>query len=286
MHFWNRSVLRSSLVGTLLCTVMALGNVARAQTAALAAPATATAAVTPATPAAGHGSAPANAPGNGPATNGAPAEAPKQGRDLSWLPADLIPKIVSSANANNTGGGASTAESADPVLRFLNDKGLLPNTKPVVEMAQQVRSRATDVASDLVVSAMTFLGVPYRRGGTSRESGFDCSGFTRHVFENTVGLILPRRASEQANSPDLSPVAKNELKPGDLVFFNTMRNTFSHVGIYIGDNKFIHSPRAGGNVRVEDIREAYWQQHYDGARRAPGMNGARAAAMATTAATN
>jgi cell wall-associated NlpC family hydrolase len=160
-------------------------------------------------------------------------------------------------------------EQTDPVSRFLADKGLLPSTKPVVELAQQMRDKATDMASDLVLSAMNFLGVPYRRGGSSQESGFDCSGFTRHVFENSVGLILPRRASEQANSPDLVPVQKSELKPGDLVFFNTLRHTFSHVGIYIGDDKFIHSPRAGGQVRVEDMRQAYWQQRFDGARRAP-----------------
>ena len=83
------------------------------------------------------------------------------------------------------------------------------------------------------------------------------------------GLILPRRAIEQANSPDLIPIQKSELKPGDLVFFNTLRHTFSHVGIYIGDDKFIHSHRAGGQVRVEDMRQAYWQQRFDGARRAP-----------------
>ncbi|HEX5354776.1 MAG TPA: C40 family peptidase [Aquabacterium sp.] len=181
------------------------------------------------------------------------------------------------ATATNQGNGGTTAspaannsvDNSDPVSRFLADKGLLPNTKPVVELAQQVRDKASDMASELVLSAMNFLGVPYRRGGTSEQSGFDCSGFTRHVFENSVGLILPRRASEQANSPDLIPIQKSELKPGDLVFFNTLRHTFSHVGIYIGDDKFIHSPRAGGQVRVEDMRQAYWQQRFDGARRAP-----------------
>jgi len=102
------------------------------------------------------------------------------------------------------------------------------------------------------------------------------------VFENSVGLILPRRASEQARSPQLIPVQQQaELKPGDLVFFNTLRQTFSHVGIYIGDNKFIHSPRAGGSVRVEDMRQAYWQQRYNGARRAPTVS-----AQATTAGGN
>ncbi len=146
------------------------------------------------------------------------------------------------------------------------DRGLLETAaskaSPIV---QQVR----DKASDLVLSAMNFLGVPYRRGGTSAETGFDCSGFTRHVFENSIGLVLPRRADEQAHAPGLLSVARDELKPGDLVFFNTLRHTFSHVGIYIGEGKFIHSPRTGSEVRVEDMREAYWSKRFTGARRSP-----------------
>jgi cell wall-associated NlpC family hydrolase len=165
----------------------------------------------------------------------------------------------------------SSESPSDPVSRFLNEKGLI-DTRPVVNAASRVRERAANVASDLVISAMDFLGVPYRMGGQSRESGFDCSGFTRHVFERSLGMILPRRASEQANMPGLLQVNQSELKPGDLVFFNTLRHTFSHVGIYIGDNKFIHSPRAGGSVRVEDMRLDYWQQRFEGGRRAPNLN--------------
>ena len=185
-----------------------------------------------------------------------------------WLPAAHAQTVVHQAPT-------PAAESEDPVSRFLSDRGLMPSTRPVVEMAQQVRSKASDMASELVMSAMNFLGVPYKMGGTSRETGFDCSGFTRHVFENSVGLVLPRRSAEQANSPDLVPVKQSELKPGDLVFFNTLRHTFSHVGIYIGDNKFIHSPRTGSSVRVEDMRISYWQQRFDGARRAPNVNAAQ-----------
>jgi len=179
---------------------------------------------------------------------------------------------VAQPAATGTSVQSGATESDDPVARFLTDKGLMPSKRPVAELAQQVRNTATDIASELVLSAMNFLGVPYRRGGDSQETGFDCSGFTRHVFENSIGLILPRRAIEQANSPALTPVQQAELKPGDLVFFNTLRHTFSHVGIYIGDNKFIHSPRAGGQVRVEDMRQAYWQQRFDGARRAPAVS--------------
>ncbi len=151
----------------------------------------------------------------------------------------------------------------DAVLQLLQQKGLIPAAEETTAFVRQVREQA----SDLVLSAMNFLGVPYRRGGNT-ENGFDCSGFTRHVFEMSLGLVLPRRADEQAKSQSLLQVAKDELKPGDLVFFNTMKRAFSHVGIYVGDGKFIHSPRTGSEVRIEDMREAYWAKRYNGARRA------------------
>jgi cell wall-associated NlpC family hydrolase len=152
---------------------------------------------------------------------------------------------------------------ADPVTTLLVERGLL---KPGgSELVHTMR----DKASDLVLAAMNFLGVPYRRGGASAEDGFDCSGFTRHIFELSIGLVLPRRADEQAHAPGLFRVRRDELKPGDLVFFNTLKRTFSHVGIYVGDGKFIHAPRTGATVRVEDMRDAYWAKRFTGARRAP-----------------
>jgi cell wall-associated NlpC family hydrolase len=84
----------------------------------------------------------------------------------------------------------------------------------------------------------------------------------------SVGLVLPRRADEQAKAGNLLPIRQDELKPGDLVFFNTMKRTFSHVGIYVGEGKFIHAPRTGSAVRVEDMRDAYWAKRFTGARRA------------------
>ena len=119
----------------------------------------------------------------------------------------------------------------------------------------------------LLVTAVNFLGVPYKRGGSSEAAGFDCSGFTRHIFEMSLGLVLPRRADEQAKAPGLVPVRRDELQPGDLVFFNTLKRTFSHVGIYIGEGKFIHSPRPGGEVRIEEMGLAYWRKRFTGARR-------------------
>ncbi|WP_395702913.1 C40 family peptidase [Aquabacterium sp.] len=160
-------------------------------------------------------------------------------------------------------------------MNLLVERKLL---KPLENSAlvQQVR----DTTSELVMSAMNFLGVPYRRGGNSEEAGFDCSGFTRHIFEMSIGLVLPRRADEQASSGLLQKITREELKPGDLVFFNTMRRTFSHVGIYIGDDKFIHSPRAGGEVRIENMRESYWSRRFTGARRAD-MSAVAATVVAT-----
>ena len=137
----------------------------------------------------------------------------------------------------------------------------------LVERLEGMRQQMSLAASDLVVNAMGFLGVPYKRGGNSAETGFDCSGFVRAMYEQTVGLVLPRRAAEQAQATQL--IAREELKPGDLVFFNTMRRAFSHVGIYVGDGKFIHSPRSGAQVRVEDMRDAYWARRFTGARRVP-----------------
>jgi cell wall-associated NlpC family hydrolase len=154
--------------------------------------------------------------------------------------------------------------AGDVVYQLLQQKGLV-RTETANPLIQQMR----DGASEMVMSAMHFLGVPYQRGGSNAEEGFDCSGFTRHVFENSIGLLLPRRADEQAQSTALHTVQREELKPGDLVFFNTMRRAFSHVGIYVGNDKFIHAPRTGAQVRIEDMRQAYWSKRFNGARRAP-----------------
>jgi cell wall-associated NlpC family hydrolase len=161
---------------------------------------------------------------------------------------------------------AAKAPGPDAVTRFLSERGLLNS----VEQGGSSRLLASvrDTASDLVLSAMNFLGVRYTRGGNSVENGFDCSGFTRHIFEMSVGLVLPRRADEQAKDSSLLAIRRDELKPGDLVFFNTMKRTFSHVGIYVGEGKFIHAPRTGSAVRVEDMRDSYWAKRFTGARRA------------------
>jgi cell wall-associated NlpC family hydrolase len=120
-------------------------------------------------------------------------------------------------------------------------------------------------AGDVVVGALNMIGVRYRWGGNTPDSGLDCSGFVRYVFQDTLGLALPRRAEEMSRVGE--KVRVSDLKPGDLVFFNTMRRTFSHVGIYIGDNKFVHSPSTGSTIRVDDMDDGYWEKRFTGARR-------------------
>jgi cell wall-associated NlpC family hydrolase len=137
--------------------------------------------------------------------------------------------------------------------------------KGLINQLHQVRQTVVDRTSDLVVTAIGFLGVPYKRGGNNAETGFDCSGFVRAMYNQTVGHLLPRRAEEQAAATQ--KIDRSELKPGDLVFFNTMRRAFSHVGIYVGEGKFIHAPRSGAEVRVESMNGSYWQQRFNGARR-------------------
>jgi cell wall-associated NlpC family hydrolase len=188
----------------------------------------------------------------------------------SWVLATMLSTSAFAAPAEFAPLPPTAAASAavDAVGRFLADKGLIGAASVTSSADGGFVSQVGAKASDMVVTAMNFLGVRYRRGGNTADAGFDCSGFTRQVFETSLGLVLPRRADEQAKAAGLIAVKRDELQPGDLVFFNTLRRTFSHVGIYVGDGKFIHAPRPGGEVRVEDMRFVYWAKRFTGARRA------------------
>ena len=120
-------------------------------------------------------------------------------------------------------------------------------------------------ARELVINALALIGIGYKFGGRSPDDGFDCSGLVAHVFREAVGLILPR--DSQAMSKVGNKIDKTELQPGDLVFFNTRRQPFSHVGIYIGEQRFVHAPSRGRDVEVVNMSDRYWQQRYNGARR-------------------
>lgn len=149
-----------------------------------------------------------------------------------------------------------------------DDLDALLAQKNLVTRLGDTIQQATGRASTLVSDAMSAIGVPYRRGGNSVETGFDCSGFVRATYERAMGLVLPRRAEEQAAAAH--KIEKTELQPGDLVFFNTLRRAYSHVGIYLGDGQFIHAPRSGSRVRVESMEGSYWKKRFNGARRVPG----------------
>ena len=139
-------------------------------------------------------------------------------------------------------------------------------------------------AQKLLGEGFMYIGVPYRWGGTT-PSGLDCSGLTQLVYKNAVGVNLPRTALEQ--SGEGSRVSVRELKPGDLVFFNTIGQNISHVGIYVGSGKFLHAPATGKRVRIDKIYNKFWAQSYVTARRmisdVEGSTRLAAALAATTA---
>ena len=124
---------------------------------------------------------------------------------------------------------------------------------------------SSDQVNDLVMYALSLSDTPYRYGGNSASTGFDCSGFVDHVYRHALGIALPR--TSRAISRVGIPIREDELSPGDLVFYNTQHASFSHVGIYVGNGQFVHSPRSGESVRTEQMKLRYWQTRYDGARR-------------------
>lgn len=125
--------------------------------------------------------------------------------------------------------------------------------------------RATDAASSVALQALAYLGTPYQTGGESPRTGFDCSGLVAYVYREGAGMTLPRNTLELSRSGQA--IDPDALRPGDLVFYNTQRREYSHVGIYLGENRFIHAPSSGGEVRVENLRADYWMRRYSGARR-------------------
>lgn len=122
-----------------------------------------------------------------------------------------------------------------------------------------------ETAQSVLFKALSLTGIRYSYGGKSPETGFDCSGFVRYVFEQAAHLSLPHGA--RAISQLGQVVTLEELEPGDLVFFNTLKSAFSHVGIYIGDGRFIHAPSSGGSIHIANLYERYWIARYNGARR-------------------
>ena len=134
-----------------------------------------------------------------------------------------------------------------------------------IEQASSVIEQAGSAMQDVLLSALALNGTPYKFGGNSPDTGFDCSGFVRYVFSQAADLTLPHGA--RAISQLGKTISVDQLQPGDLVFFNTLKRAFSHVGIYLGDGRFIHAPSAGGSVSIVSMNDAYWIKRFNGARR-------------------
>lgn len=161
-----------------------------------------------------------------------------------------------------------TEQAPAPAAATAKDTGPDPGSAPEAGgwwQQQRVVHEVSSRTSDLVINALSFLGVRYKYGGDHASRGFDCSGFVRRVYQETVGLVLPHNAAQQSHEGER--VAEDQLRPGDLVFFNTLRRAFSHVGIYIGNGQFVHAPRPGEKVQIANLDSPYWARRFDGARR-------------------
>ena len=143
-----------------------------------------------------------------------------------------------------------------------------PGRTPVDARSSQSDSRRPATSADrseALLVALMALGVDYRSGGRSSANGFDCSGLVAHVYEEAYGIRLPRTVIAQSETG--IAVSARELEPGDLVFYNTLGQPYSHVGIYLGEGKFVHAPKTGSTVRVENAASTYWTKRFSGARR-------------------
>lgn len=198
---------------------------------------------------------------------------------------DKNDSINSNINANiNIDNANNLASSNDAINQFdldanrvdeaevLDNKNLdtffekiTHTSKSTFNTASKVTNSMFQATQSLIGNALGLLGVPYRYGGNTAEQGLDCSGFVKLVFAQTLGIILPRRASDMGKLG--FQVGKSDLEPGDLVFFNTMQRINSHVGIYIGGGEFVHSPSTGGRVRVEKLTNSYWKQRFEWGKR-------------------
>ena len=139
-----------------------------------------------------------------------------------------------------------------------------------VEVAAPVTTPLSDRLQNLLIHAISLIGVKYKYGGSSADAGFDCSGFVRHVFAESTAIELPRNSYAMGKLGD--SVEKDDLRPGDLVFYNTLRRSFSHVGIYLGEGRFVHAPSRGKSVEIVDMSATYWKKRFNGARRLVGAN--------------
>lgn len=151
-----------------------------------------------------------------------------------------------------------------PAAAHADEPGQGPGSFEVSPVAD---SGLLSQAQELAMRALGFIGVRYKWGGSSPDTGFDCSGLIRYLYAQITGHSLQGNAAEISRVGEV--IDKSELQPGDLVFFNTLRRPFSHVGIYLGNSRFVHAPSRGGSVEIVDMSQRYWKSRFNGARRLP-----------------
>lgn len=167
-----------------------------------------------------------------------------------------IPAPVETAGPSRSGDPARSPVAAGPASSA---------PAPAAVPRQNPSGEAASRSPDALFVALAALGVDYRYGGRSAATGFDCSGLVAHIYRDAYGLNLPPHTTAQSRLG--KPVDLAQLETGDLVFYNTLGQPNSHVGIYIGDDRFIHAPRTGSAVRIESMRGSYWKARFSGARR-------------------
>ena len=208
--------------------------------------------------------------------NGAPAPVAEAARAPNGVPNDgksATPRTQASSatrNANPSGNANATNyasnSSATNSARTNTGRNTSPSTPPVPPQASNpAPADQHRLAPDALFTTLAMLDTDYRRGGKSIATGFDCSGLVAHVFLQAYGIRLPHNALAQSERGQW--IEEEKLDVGDLVFYNTNGKPYSHVGIYIGDGRFIHAPKPGAVVRTERMSLRYWSKRYNGARR-------------------
>jgi cell wall-associated NlpC family hydrolase len=192
---------------------------------------------------------------------------------VAVLPAFAQPEPASRAPAAAQAEDAAAVRRALPDAMTLSDRALILATDlNRLLLPADGRARATDReggVGKVLQRALALLGTPYRWGGTSPDSGFDCSGLVGYVFRNALGIELPRVSREMAKTGERVS-GRDALAAGDLVFFGRRGKVVDHVGIYVGDGKFVHAPRTGRDVTVSDLDSGYWNDRFLQARRVRG----------------
>lgn len=181
--------------------------------------------------------------------------------------ASLRKKVVTSHHSNTPKTALTKTGQQCTVHRGQKKKCVSEEVKPL-SIAEAHKARIQKANKIAMSKLMGQLGKPYRWGGTSPRTGFDCSGLVYYAYKDLVKFRIPRTANEMYHLRDARRVNRNELESGDLVFFRTRgRGAADHVGVYVGNGKFIQSPRTGRDIQITSLSEDYWANHYIGARR-------------------